>query len=289
MIAGMSPAPVADLHLHSLHSDGVLAPAALMRLAAERGVECAALTDHDTLEGCAEAASAALAVGLRFTAGVEVTASWNGQTVHIIGLQPRLDDGALQEHLAAIRERRRQRLLDIGERLEHRTRGARKPVPGRTLATLACASSPVPTRLHLARALVEAGFSADVGAAFDEWLGHGKPGHLAEQWPSLEATLAVLRSAGAEVVLAHPHRYRLSSGALRRLLEEFTAQGGCALEIGVAGISPNDLDRLATLARRYGLAASTGSDFHDPAVPWNPPGRFAKLPADLETVAARLR
>jgi len=227
--------------------------------------------------------------GLQFTAGVEVTASWNGQTLHVIGLQPMLDHGGLHAHLATLREQRRQRLLDMGERLEHRTRGARKPVPGRTLAALACAASPVPTRLHLARALIEAGFSADVGAAFDEWLGHGKPGHIAEHWPTLEATLAVLRSAGAEVVLAHPHRYRLSSGALRRLLEEFSAQGGGALEIGVAGISPNDLDRLATLARRYGFAASTGSDFHDPAIPWNPPGRFAKLPADLETVAARLR
>jgi hypothetical protein len=285
----MSPAPVADLHLHSLHSDGVLAPAALMQLAAARGVQRAALTDHDTLEGCVEAASAALAAGLQFTAGVEVTAGWNGQTVHVIGLQPHLENSALHAHLAAIREQRRQRLRDIGERLEHRTRGARKPVPGRSLASLACAASPVPTRLHLARALVEAGFSADIGAAFDEWLGHGKPGHLTEHWPTLEATLEVLRDAGAEIVLAHPHRYRLSSGALRRLLEEFAAQGGSALEIGVAGISPNDLDRLATLARRYKLAASTGSDFHDPAVPWNPPGRFAKLPADLETVAARLR
>ena len=89
-------------------------------------------------------------------------------------------------------------------------------------------------------------------------------------------------------VLAHPHRYRLSAGALRGLLGEFKAAGGAAMEVSVGGMSRNDLDRLATLARRFGLRASAGSDFHDPAVPWNPPGRFAKLPADLECIAEQL-
>jgi predicted metal-dependent phosphoesterase TrpH len=90
------------------------------------------------------------------------------------------------------------------------------------------------------------------------------------------------------VVLAHPHRYKLSSGALRRLVGEFRAAGGDGLEVSVGGMSPRDLDRLATLVRNHGLLASTGSDFHDPALPWSAPGRFARLPADLGSVAARL-
>ncbi|MFO1426338.1 MAG: hypothetical protein U1F11_05080 [Steroidobacteraceae bacterium] len=89
-------------------------------------------------------------------------------------------------------------------------------------------------------------------------------------------------------MLAHPHRYRLSGGALRTLVAEFHEAGGHALEVSVGGMSRNDLDRIATLARGRGLAGSCGSDFHDPAVPWNPPGRFAKLPVDIEPVAERL-
>jgi predicted metal-dependent phosphoesterase TrpH len=108
------------------------------------------------------------------------------------------------------------------------------------------------------------------------------------QWPALETALQALRGAGAQVVMAHPHRYRLSSGALRSLVAEFRELGGHGLEVSIAGMSRNDLDRIATLARGAGLAGSCGSDFHDPAVPWNPPGRFAKLPADIEPVAARL-
>jgi hypothetical protein len=114
------------------------------------------------------------------------------------------------------------------------------------------------------------------------------PGHVPSSWPPLEAAIAALLGAGAQVVLAHPHRYKLSGGALRGLVEEFAALGGHALEVSVGNMARGDLDRLATLARRRGLAASCGSDFHDPAVPWNTPGRFAKLPADLEPLSARL-
>ena len=90
------------------------------------------------------------------------------------------------------------------------------------------------------------------------------------------------------MVLAHPHRYKLSGGALRGLVDEFAALGGHALEVSLGNMARGDLDRLATLVRRRGLSASCGSDFHDPAVPWNTPGRFAKLPADLEPLAGRL-
>jgi predicted metal-dependent phosphoesterase TrpH len=108
------------------------------------------------------------------------------------------------------------------------------------------------------------------------------------QWPSLADTISCLRDAQAQVVLAHPHRYKLSSGALRQLVAEFADCGGHALEISIGGMSANDRDRIATMARRHSLAGSGGSDFHDPAVPWNPPGRFAKLPADIELIATRL-
>jgi predicted metal-dependent phosphoesterase TrpH len=96
--------------------------------------------------------------------------------------------------------------------------------------------------------------------------------------------MAVLRDSGAVPVLAHPHRYRFSAGALRELTAAFVQEGGAALEASMAGMSPNDADRIASLCRRFKLHASMGSDFHDPAVPWNPLGRWLKLAAGLEPV-----
>ena len=279
----MSAPLVADLHLHSHHSDGVLSPAALIELCASRGVTQAALTDHDTLEGCLEAHAACARHDLKHVTGVEVSCGWNGQTLHVIGLEFDLEDAALERHLADIRARRAARIADIGERLERKAR-----LPGKALAAKILARDVVPTRMHLARELVAAGHAKDVGDAFARWLTRGRAGHAPIEWPTLGDTVARLRGAGARVVLAHPHRYELSAGALRRLLGEFRAAGGEAIEVAVAGIGPSDLDRLATLARNHGFAASTGSDFHDPAIPWNPPGRFAKLPADLEPLTARL-
>jgi predicted metal-dependent phosphoesterase TrpH len=277
-----APVP-ADLHLHSLHSDGVLAPHALIELCAARGVRIAALTDHDTVAGCAAARAACAEFGLQHVDGVEVSCGWNGQTLHVIGLGLDATDAPLLAHLEALCRRRADRIREIGERLERKAR-----LPGRQLAADILASAAVPTRMHLARALVAAGHARGIGEVFERGLSRGCPGHAPIEWPTLAATVECLRSAGARVVLAHPHRYRVSAGAMRRLLGEFRAAGGEAIEVAVAGIGPSDLDRLATLARLHGFAASTGSDFHDPAVPWNPPGRFAKLPADLEPLAARL-
>lgn len=283
IIPTMSAAPHADLHLHSDCSDGLLSPQALVALVAERGVPMMALTDHDTVAGLDAARAACAAAGLRFTTGVEVSGAWRGQALHVIGLGLRADDAALASHLEALRRLRRERLQAIGERLEKRAR-----LPGREIAAGACAAAAVPTRLHLARALVAAGVADDLDDVFRRLLGRGGPGHVPIDWPTLETTVAVLRGAGAQVVLAHPHRYKLSGGALRALVDEFAGLGGHALEVSLGGIARHDMDRLATLTRRSRLAASTGSDFHDPSVPWNSPGRFAKLPADLEPVAMRL-
>jgi len=152
-----------------------------------------------------------------------------------------------------------------------------------------CGTHDSPTRLHLARLLVERGLAKDIAHAFDHWLGRGQAGYAPAEWPALADTVKAIREAGGQPVLAHPHRYKISAGALRRLLAEFCSVGGLGIEVAVGGTSSNDFDRLAQLARANGLAASSGSDFHDPAIPWNPPGRFAKLPPDLEHVAARLQ
>lgn len=279
----MTTPALADLHLHSRHSDGLLEPRALMELCAARGVAVAALTDHDTVSGCAAARLACEELGLRHVNGVEISCAWNGQTLHVIGLGFDATDADLAAQLTVIRERRASRIAEMGERLQRKGR-----LPGTELAASIIGQVEVPTRMHLARALVAGGHASGIGDAFTRWLARGRPGHAPVEWPGLETTVACLRAAGAHVVLAHPHRYRISAGGMRRLLGDFRAAGGEAIEVAIAGIGPSDLERLATLARHHGFAASCGSDFHDPAVPWNPPGRFAKLPAGLEPLAMRL-
>ena len=267
-----------DFHTHSHYSDGVLSPAALVERAHSRRVGTLALTDHDTTAGLAEAQAACALHGIRFVPGVELSAMWRGQTIHIVGLEVDPEHAGFRAHIAAVLARRQSRLREIGERLEKRAR-----LPGRELATLAAAST-APTRLHLARLLVERGHARDTQEAFDRWLNRDKAGHVPAEWPELDAAMTALRDSGALPVLAHPHRYRLSAGGLRELTAAFAQAGGVALEASMAGMSPNDADRIASLCRRFKLHASMGSDFHDPSVPWNPLGRWLKLAAGLEPV-----
>jgi len=273
--------PRIDLHTHSHCSDGVLAPAALVALAAQRQVELLALTDHDTTLGCDQARAACQAHGMRFVPGAELSSVWREREIHLVGLNIDPAHPPFIAHCALLLELRRQRIVAIGERL------ARAGLPGVELAHEALAAA-APTRAHLARALCARGVSASVQVAFDRWLKRGQPGYVAAPWPPLASAVRCIVDAGGVAVLAHPQRYRVSSGVLRELLAEFKAAGGAGLEISLPGMAPRDADRLATLARRFDLAGSIGSDFHEPGVPWRPLGRFAKLPDRITPIMDRL-
>jgi predicted metal-dependent phosphoesterase TrpH len=278
-----SPEPLVDFHTHSHYSDGVLAPAALVERARTRNVGTLALTDHDTTAGLDEARAACAVAGIRFVPGTELSAVWRGQTIHVVGLEADAAHAGLRAHIESVLARRRARIAEIGERLEKKGR-----LPGRELAALASGGHS-PTRLHLARVLVERGHAKDTQDAFDRWLNRDRPGHVPAEWPAFETVMSALRDSDALPVLAHPHRYKVSSGAMRNLVAEFQAQGGIALEASMAGMSLGDADKIAGLCRRFGLHASMGSDFHDPSVPWNPLGRWLKLAAGLQPVTERLR
>jgi predicted metal-dependent phosphoesterase TrpH len=273
-----------DLHTHSHYSDGTLTPAQLVERAAARGVRVLALTDHDTTAGLAEARQACAAASIRFVTGVEITAGWRGQEIHIVGLGFNEASPALQSHLAHLVQLRRNRIAAIGEKLQ-RSRKFTGTDPARQVLE----SGMVPTRTHLARAIVENGFAESVQEAFDRFLGRGTPGHVPQEWPPMPSAVEAICAAGGHAVLAHPHRYKLSAGALRNLCAEFRDCGGAALEISLPALSPNDAARLASLARQHALAGSAGSDFHEPGLPWRPLGRFAKLPDGIEPLLPRLR
>jgi hypothetical protein len=268
---------VVDLHLHSDRSDGVLDPAALVALLVSSGVGTFALTDHDTVEGLPLAAAAARDAGLLCLSGIELSATWLGRTIHVVGLAFDPLAPAMGEAVAVRQALRLERARTIAARL------VRAGAPG-TAALAQLADVAVPTRTHFARALVALGVARDPQQAFDRWLGHGKPAHVPSAWPALEDTVASIRAAGGTAVLAHPLRYRLSAGQRRTLVKSFAAAGGEALEVVTGGLAPHQVETAAGLALRAGLAGSVGSDCHDPALPWHRPGRLAKLPAAVVPV-----
>ncbi len=267
----MSHPLVIDLHTHSNRSDGTLTPAELVRRAAGAGVSVLALTDHDTIAGFADACNEAQHAGIRLVPGVELSASWRAQAIHVLGLWIDPTCAKLQDRLESQAERRRTRMRKICARL------GKAGLPAVELLAAVDAHPGLPTRAHLAQALVDGGHVARIEDAFRKYLGKGKTAHFASEWPPLAEIVAWIREAGGVASLAHPARYPLSSGARRQLLTEFAHAGGTALEV-VTGSDARHVEASATLARSFGLTGSIGSDFHDPRQIWNPLGRLAKLP-----------
>jgi 3',5'-nucleoside bisphosphate phosphatase len=272
-----------DLHTHSHYSDGTLSPTALIELASTRKVQLLALTDHDSTRGLAEAAAAAKLHGLRLVAGTEISCGWRGQEIHIVGLGIDPDNSVLKAHLDQLQKLRRERIATIGLRLAKHPQFRDSDTTSAVLA-----SDATPTRMHVARAIVALGKAKDTQDAFDRYLKRGCAGYAPQEWPSIETAVHAIRSAGGHAVLAHPHRYKLSSGARRNLCADFRDAGGVALEVSLPGLALHDAERLAQLAREFGMAGSVGSDFHEPGIPWRPLGRYASLPAGIEPLAARL-
>ncbi len=266
-----------DLHVHSTFSDGVLAPAALVELLAAAGVGLFALTDHDSVAGLAQADAAARSRGIRALPGIEMSACWQGRGIHVVGLGIDPDSQAILTAVAALTELRRQRAVDMAERLE------RAGAPGRqALASFGALTTP--TRTHFARALVGLGAAGDVQGAFSRWLARGRPGYVSTAWPELGATIGTIAASGGVAVLAHPLRYTLSAGQRRQLAREFKALGGTALEVVTGGAAAHQIETALGLALRAGLEGSVASDCHDPALPWHRPDRLAKLPQAVAPV-----
>lgn len=274
----MSEDLIIDLHTHSNRSDGVLAPAELVGRAASAGVGVLALTDHDTTAGLDDAAAAATAAGIRLVPGVEISASWRAQAIHVLGLWIDPAAPSLIAQLAAQAARRHTRMGKICARL------TQLGLPGDELLAAVTALPGLPTRAHLAQAMVAGGHVGRADAAFRQYLGKGKAAHFAAEWPPLAQIIAWIKDAGGVAALAHPARYALSAGARGQLLTEFAAAGGTALEVVTGGNGAQHVEASAMLAIRYGLAGSVGSDFHDPRHTWNPLGRSLKLPAGVVPV-----
>ncbi len=274
----------ADLHCHSSVSDGTLSPEALAQRAQARGVELWALTDHDEIGGQQRARDAALALGLPYLTGTEISVSFCGQTVHIVGLGFDPDDSALAQGLAATRGGRRERALEMAESL------GQAGIRGSFEGALKYVGNPeLISRTHFARYLVETGVCADTGEVFRRFLTEGKPGFVPHRWATLRDAVRWITDAGGAAVIAHPARYRFTANEEHALFTEFKAHGGRGVEVVTGSHSAAEAVRYAQAAVEYGLAASRGSDFHSPDESHTDLGALPELPGHLTPVWDLLR
>jgi len=270
----------ADLHCHSTMSDGVLAPEAVARRAHANGVTLWALTDHDILDGIPVARAEARALGMRFVAGFEISVTWAGHTVHIVGLNVDDTHAGLVDGLSAIRSGRSERAREMGGRLD-RVIGAAGSYQG----ALDYASNPaLISRTHFARWLVDQGYARNMQVVFTRYLGDGCPAHVPMQWSSLEQAVGWILQAGGRAVIAHPGRYTYTPMQFDALFEQFRELGGEGIEVVTGSHTPDQYREYADVARRYGFLASCGSDFHSPREARLDLGKLPPLPADLTPV-----
>jgi len=268
-----------DLHCHSNVSDGVLAPAAVAAHARQAGVDAWALTDHDEVKGVAAAREAALSLGMHFISGVEISITWAGQTVHIVGLQVDETNEALVQGLAATRSGRDARGREMAAQL------AAAGIAGAYEGALKYVGNPdLMSRTHFARFLVECGACANLPEVFRKYLVEGKPGFVPHRWATLEQAMGWIHAAGGVAVIAHPGRYKLSSTAQGVLFDEFKQRGGGAIEVVTGSHTPDQYGPYAELAKRYGFLASRGTDFHGPGESRVDFSMLPPLPASVKPV-----
>jgi predicted metal-dependent phosphoesterase TrpH len=271
--------PVIDLHCHSTFSDGVLAPRDLLARARDNGVDVLALTDHDGIGGLADAAVAAQEFGVRLINGVEISVTWAGHTIHIVGLNVNANSKALRDGLAATRAGRDARGQEIAAQL------ASVGIPDAWEGALRYVGNPdLISRSHFARYLVEVGACGSVHEVFQNYLIDGKPGYVPMRWAALNDAIAWIREAGGMAVVAHPGRYALTDTQFWAFFDQFREQGGEGVEVVTGSHTLDQYGQYAEVARRFGMRASRGSDFHSPTESRMDLGGGPPLPSDLVPV-----
>ena len=269
----------ADLHCHSIISDGTLSPEVLAKRAKANGVELWALTDHDEVGGLIRAAAAAKAEGLSYLTGAEISVTFAGETVHIVGLGFDADNVALTQGLHDTRAGRSQRAIDMAEGL------AKVGINGAFEGALKFVSNPeLISRTHFARFLVESGVCSETHEVFRKYLTEGKPGYVPHRWATLRDAVNWITQANGIAVIAHPGRYKFTANEEYALFSEFKAHGGQAVEVVTGSHTTQEYVKYAETAKEFDLAASRGSDFHSPYESRTDLGALPFLPGKLTPV-----
>lgn len=278
----------ADLHCHSVVSDGTLTPEELAARAKANGVELWSLTDHDEIGGQHRAAAAARSQGMAYLTGTEISVTFAGNTVHIVGLGFNPDNTALAQGLAATRAGRGERAQEMAAQL------AQVGIHGAYEGALKFVGNPeLISRTHFARFLVETQVCRDTNEVFRKYLTEGKPGYVPHRWATLGDAVRWINEAGGLAVIAHPARYKFTANEEYALFSEFKAHGGAGVEVVTGSHTAAEYVTYAAMAEEFGLAASRGSDFHSPDESHTDLGTLPYLPGHLtpiwETLADRVR
>ena len=263
----------ADLHCHSVVSDGTLTPEQLAARAKANGVELWALTDHDEVGGQDRALAAAKANGLKYLTGVEISITFANKTVHIVGL-------GFDAHNAQLVNGLRQTRGGRGERAQEMSDGlAKVGIHGAYEGALHFAGNPeLISRTHFARFLVETGVCQDTHEVFRRFLTEGNPGFVPHRWATLKDAVQWIVQAGGMAIIAHPARYGFTPNEEFALFTEFKHHGGQGVEVVTGSHTVDEYVTYAEMAKEFNLYASRGSDFHSPdesridlgTLPWLP-------------------
>jgi predicted metal-dependent phosphoesterase TrpH len=245
-----------DLHTHSTISDGSDPPARIPELAAAAGCSAVALTDHDRLDGLAEARARAQALGVELVPGCEVSCEWAPGTLHVLVYFVEPGEGPLQEELARLQVDRAERNRQMIDKLS----AAGLPV---TLEELdAEAGGEGAGRPHMASILMRKGVVGSVQEAFDRYLARGKPGYVSKARLAPRTVAELARGSGGVAVLAHPLSLQLGEPELASAVAELADAGFSGLEARYGRYSPEERAGLADVAGRHGLVVTGGSDYH---------------------------
>ena len=275
----MEPLLNADLHCHSVVSDGTLTPEALAARAKANGVQLWALTDHDEIGGQERAIASAKALDMKYLTGVEISITFAGKTVHIVGLGFDHTNTDLVQGLRNTRGGRAERAKEMSEGL------AKVGIHGAYEGALKYAGNhELISRTHFARFLVESGVCKDTSEVFRKYLTENKPGFVPHRWASLENAVHWITGASGVAVIAHPARYGFTANEEYALFTEFKSHGGRGVEVITGSHSSADALQYADTALEFNLAASRGSDFHSPDESHTDLGTLPWLPGQLTPV-----
>ena len=275
----MEPLLNADLHCHSVVSDGTLTPEALATRAKANGVQLWALTDHDEIGGQERAIAAAKTLDMKYLTGVEISITFAGKTVHIVGLGFDHTNTDLVQGLRNTRGGRAERAKEMSEGL------AKVGIHGAYEGALKYAGNhELISRTHFARFLVESGVCKDTSEVFRKYLTENKPGFVPHRWASLENAVHWITGASGIAVIAHPARYGFTANEEYALFTEFKNHGGRGVEVITGSHSSADALQYADTALEFNLAASRGSDFHSPDESHTDLGTLPWLPGQLTPV-----
>jgi hypothetical protein len=239
-----------DLHAHSTASDGTASPTLFVETAAKAGLNVVALTDHDTVDGVAEAMAAAAPLGVRVIPGVELSVMDGKDEVHLLGLHL-ADVGAIADALVTFRDGRVARAEAMVAALNA------KGIPVTMDAVLAEAAGGAVGRPHVARAIIAGGWVADSREAFDKWLGFGRPAYVEKPRLDVADGVAIVHKAGGLAVWAHP-----GDDGRRGKFERLVAAGIDGAEVKHPSHDAGTQQRINALVDFFHLVPSGGSDWH---------------------------